>query len=330
MTSSSEPEKPLPVDVRAVGEQRQDARRPELGEAGERPSGSPSSGVWSILKSPVWITTPRGVSIASATQSGMLCVTRRNSMRERADRDALARADAPQPRRASRHRRAPRASARRARASARCRRPGHRSTAARAGPRRCDPRDRASARAPRSGTAAAAARSGMTRSTPRSSGSGNITPASTRMAVSPQATTIMFMPNSPTPAERDQLERRTSSRHVSTSAVVRMRPQFATCTSKGRSRTKSCPWPGSIGRDGGGSHRCSCRPRTAAGTAPPRDGRRSGRETIAQTRRQPEAKTSASRASSVSCSVSGRRRRVDAGAPAARRRRIGPGARANG
>ena len=39
----------------------------------------------------------------------------------------------------------------------------------------------------------------MIRSTPSSSGSGNITPASTRMAVSPQAITIMFMPNSPTP-----------------------------------------------------------------------------------------------------------------------------------
>ncbi len=48
----------------------------------------------------------------------------------------------------------------------------------------------------------------MIRSTPSSSGSGNITPASTRMAVSPQAITIMFMPNSPTPAERDDLERR--------------------------------------------------------------------------------------------------------------------------
>ena len=39
----------------------------------------------------------------------------------------------------------------------------------------------------------------MIRSTPSSSGSGNMTPASMRIAVSPQATTIMFMPNSPSP-----------------------------------------------------------------------------------------------------------------------------------
>ena len=60
---------PLPIDVRAVGEQRQHAGRPELREP-VKVDGSPSSGVWSILKSPVWITTPRGVSIATATQSG--------------------------------------------------------------------------------------------------------------------------------------------------------------------------------------------------------------------------------------------------------------------
>ena len=41
---------------------------------------SPSIGVWSILKSPVWTMTPTGVVIASATQSGMLCVTRMNSI----------------------------------------------------------------------------------------------------------------------------------------------------------------------------------------------------------------------------------------------------------
>src|SRR5688500_6061564 len=39
----------------------------------------------------------------------------------------------------------------------------------------------------------------MIRSTPSSSGSGKGTPASTRIAVSRQAITIMFMPNSPTP-----------------------------------------------------------------------------------------------------------------------------------
>ena len=36
-------------------------------------------------------TTPRGVSIASATQSGMLCVTRRNSIVNEPIRDPLAR-----------------------------------------------------------------------------------------------------------------------------------------------------------------------------------------------------------------------------------------------
>ena len=41
---------------------------------------SPSSGVWSILKSPVWTTVPTGDPIASASASGMLCVTRRNSI----------------------------------------------------------------------------------------------------------------------------------------------------------------------------------------------------------------------------------------------------------
>jgi hypothetical protein len=40
----------------------------------------PSIGVWSILKSPVWMMVPAGEVMASATQSGMLCVTRMNSM----------------------------------------------------------------------------------------------------------------------------------------------------------------------------------------------------------------------------------------------------------
>ena len=40
----------------------------------------PSIGVWSTLKSPVWTTTPTAVWMASARQSGMLCVTRMNSI----------------------------------------------------------------------------------------------------------------------------------------------------------------------------------------------------------------------------------------------------------
>src|SRR5258708_19902736 len=41
---------------------------------------APPTGVWSILKSPVWITTPRGVRIATATQSTMLSYTKLNSI----------------------------------------------------------------------------------------------------------------------------------------------------------------------------------------------------------------------------------------------------------
>src|SRR5215469_746974 len=41
--------------------------------------------------------------------------------------------------------------------------------------------------------------SGMTRSTPNSSDSGNIIPESTTMMSSPNCSTIMFMPNSPSP-----------------------------------------------------------------------------------------------------------------------------------
>src|SRR6266566_2233517 len=41
--------------------------------------GLPSTGVWSILKSPEWITMPTGVWIASAVVSGILCATWMNS-----------------------------------------------------------------------------------------------------------------------------------------------------------------------------------------------------------------------------------------------------------
>ena len=51
-------------------------------------------GVWSILKSPVNSRTPTGVVMATATQSGMLCVTRMNSSVKRADGDGFARLDA--------------------------------------------------------------------------------------------------------------------------------------------------------------------------------------------------------------------------------------------
>src|SRR5271155_2994497 len=47
---------------------------------GCRSKGLPSGGERSILKSPVWITTPTGVSMAKATQSTSECVTRIGSM----------------------------------------------------------------------------------------------------------------------------------------------------------------------------------------------------------------------------------------------------------
>jgi len=43
-----------------------------------RSVGRPSSGVWSILKSPVCRMEPNGVSTATAMPSGIECVTRRN------------------------------------------------------------------------------------------------------------------------------------------------------------------------------------------------------------------------------------------------------------
>src|SRR5260370_39270814 len=41
-------------------------------------NGAPPTGVWSILKSAVWMTTPSGGRIASATQSIVLCVSEIN------------------------------------------------------------------------------------------------------------------------------------------------------------------------------------------------------------------------------------------------------------
>ena len=47
-------------------------------------------GVGSTLKSPVWMITPSGVWMASATQSTRLCVTCNGMDREGPDLDALA------------------------------------------------------------------------------------------------------------------------------------------------------------------------------------------------------------------------------------------------
>jgi hypothetical protein len=56
------------LDVGRVLQQRQHAPLAVLGK-GVQVEGLSSSGDRSILKSPVWMTTPTGVSMASATQS---------------------------------------------------------------------------------------------------------------------------------------------------------------------------------------------------------------------------------------------------------------------
>ena len=182
----------------------------------------------------------------------MLCVTRRNSMREAADRHALARPDPHAADRAGPRVRAPRASARPAPASAPCRRRALEVAAARAAPRRCDPRARASAPAPVIRYCCSWRRSGMIRSTPSSSGSGNMTPASTRMAVSPQATTIMFMPNSPSPPSGiSSSGGDVASTTLSVRNVVRMRPQLRDLRRRRAGRAAS----GSRGRERPSAHR---------------------------------------------------------------------------
>src|SRR2546425_1285988 len=58
------------------------ARTPSLPQRAKActSNAAPSTGVWSILKSPVWRITPSGVRTASATQSIVLCVTPMNSI----------------------------------------------------------------------------------------------------------------------------------------------------------------------------------------------------------------------------------------------------------
>ena len=70
---------PAPLDVGAVGEQHQHAGGAELREAVEIDVLAVERRLVDLEVAGVQ-TTPRGVSIASATQSGMLCVTRRNSI----------------------------------------------------------------------------------------------------------------------------------------------------------------------------------------------------------------------------------------------------------
>ena len=65
----------MSIDIGGILQEGKDATFSIFGESVQL-KGWPSGGVRSILKSPEWITTPAGVSIASATQSTRLCVTR--------------------------------------------------------------------------------------------------------------------------------------------------------------------------------------------------------------------------------------------------------------
>ena len=69
----------LPLHVGGIGQQRQDALPRRSGRRMARSVSWPSTGVWSSLKSPVWITTPSGVVMARAQPSTMEWATRRNS-----------------------------------------------------------------------------------------------------------------------------------------------------------------------------------------------------------------------------------------------------------
>src|SRR5436190_16389572 len=72
------------------------------------------------------------------------------------------------------------------------------------------------------------------------------------MAVSPQAMTIMFMPNSPTPPSGIRSIGGTSV-ETCRSNVVRMRPQFRDLRVEGRTRMSGSTWPGASSAHRGGS-----------------------------------------------------------------------------
>src|SRR5687768_12037497 len=91
----------------------------------------------------------------------------------------------------------------------------------------------------------------MTRSTPSSSGSGNMTPASMRMAVSPQAISIMFMPNSPSPPS-GMISRGGTSAPTFWSSFGNTSSQLATPWSKDTSTADGHPGEWVRARRGGG------------------------------------------------------------------------------
>ncbi len=69
-----------PLDVGRILQQREDTALAVLGKGVQVERPCHRAATRSILKSPVWITTPTGVSMARATQSTSECVTRIGSM----------------------------------------------------------------------------------------------------------------------------------------------------------------------------------------------------------------------------------------------------------
>ena len=159
----------------------------------------PSSGSWSILKSPVCSTTPAAVVIATASASGIEWLTATNSQRERTDLLDLALADLEGVRRdpVLAQLGLDEGAASAASRSAGC--PASR--AAGMGPRRCGPRARASARSPSTSSSRSRmySKSGRIRSTPGWWSSGNSTPQSTMSSRPACSKTVMLRPISPIP-----------------------------------------------------------------------------------------------------------------------------------
>ena len=160
---------------------------------------SPSSGVWSILKSPVW-TIDADRRVNRQRDAVRHAVRDADELDRRTGRPSTRSRGRTARRRRRRRCRAPPASARRAPASAACRRPGRRRSGSTCGtPPMWSSWPCVSTSAATRRFCCRYVRSGMIRSTPSSSGSGNITPASTTIVVSPQVSASMFMPNSPSP-----------------------------------------------------------------------------------------------------------------------------------
>ncbi len=81
------------LGVRGVRQQHVDAASAPPRRSPCRSVGRPSIGVGSSLKSPVCRSVPNGVSMATATPSGIECVTRRNRIENGPAVGVLARLD---------------------------------------------------------------------------------------------------------------------------------------------------------------------------------------------------------------------------------------------